>query len=72
MGLCYFREGKEHQGNAGAKNGKKVSAGAVGGAQEGDVRRETNLQEGLEPEKVSCLMMREAARGHLRAVCEGQ
>ena len=50
-----------------------VSAGAVGGAQEeGDVRRETNLQEGLEPEKVSCLMMREAARGHLRAVREGQ
>ena len=52
MGLCYFRKGKEHQGNAGAKNGKK--------------------EEGLEPEKVSCLMMREAARGHLRAVREGQ
>lgn len=56
VGLCYFRKGKEHQGNAGAKNGKKVSAGAVGGAQEeGDVRRETNLQgrigarEGLMP-----------------------
>ena len=58
--------------HARAKKGKKVSANAVGGASRVR-RRETYIQEGLEPEKkVSCLMMSEVARVHVRAVGRGQ